>query len=55
MPQDTREAHADNAPIFLAWGMPMETNQGFLDGFALWLSGGASLLLWTALAFVLTA
>lgn len=55
MPQDTRQADADSTPEVLAWGMPAETGQGFFDGFALWLSGGASLLLWTALAFVLTA
>jgi hypothetical protein len=54
MPPDPREAHADS-PLLLAWGMPAETREGSFDGFALWLSGGASLLLWTALAFVLTA
>jgi hypothetical protein len=55
MPQDARQAHSDSTPVFLAWGMPAETGEASFDGFALWLSGGASLLLWTALAFVLTA
>lgn len=55
MPHDTPEVHDDSSPVLLAWDRPAETGHGFLDGFALWLSGGASLLLWTALAFVLTA
>ena len=55
MPPDTREAHADSPPVVLSWGMPAEARDGSFDGFLLWLSGGASLVLWTALAFVLTA
>jgi hypothetical protein len=53
---DTREGRADSgAPVFLAWGLPaVEAHEGFFGGAALWLSGGASLLLWTALALLLT-
>jgi hypothetical protein len=53
---DTREGRVDTAPVFLAWGMPaIEAHEGFFGGAALWLSGGASLLLWTAIALLLTS
>jgi hypothetical protein len=53
MPNDTR---ADSAPVFLAWGMPaIEAGDGWFESMAMWLTGGASLLLWTALALLLTA
>jgi hypothetical protein len=56
MPTDTRDARADTAPVFLAWGMPtIEAQDGFFADAALWLTGGASLVLWTALALLLTA
>lgn len=41
-------------PIVLAWGIPAE-REGFLADAALWLAGGAMLLLWTGFAFVLTS
>ena len=49
-PGETRS----RTPIVLAWGMPTE-REGFLADAALWLTGGAMLLLWTGLAFVLTS
>lgn len=54
---DIREGRADSAPVFLAWGMPatIEAHEGFFSGPALWLTGGASLLLWTAIALLLTS
>jgi len=55
MAHDTREMNADPAPVFMAWGMPMEAREDFLDGPALWLTGGVSLLLWTAFALLLTS
>lgn len=55
MANDTRDVQAEPAPVFLAWGMPMEAREDFLDGPALWLTGGVSLLLWTAVALLLTA
>lgn len=53
---DHREGRADSAPLFLAWGLPaIEAHEGFFSGAAMWLSGGASLLLWTAIALLLTS
>lgn len=54
MGNDTDDVRHDPAPVFLAWGMPMEARDGLLDGATLWLTGGATLLLWTALALLLT-
>jgi hypothetical protein len=54
MANDNRSARTDSSAILLAPGMPSEAD-GFLDGAALWLTGGASLLLWTALALLLTS
>jgi hypothetical protein len=55
MAHDIREMQGDAAPVFLAWGMPMEAREDFLDEAAMWLTGGVSLLLWTAFAILLTA
>jgi hypothetical protein len=55
MADDTREFQSEPAPVFLAWGMPMEAREDFLDGPAMWLTGGVTLLLWTAVALLLTA
>lgn len=54
---DTHEGRAESAPVFLAWGMPaaIEAHDGFFSGPALWLTGGATLLLWTAIALLLTS
>lgn len=54
---DTREGLVDSVPIFLAWGVPVavEGHEGFFSGSALWLTGGASILLWTAIALLLTS
>lgn len=55
MPHDRREARAETLPTLLPWGMPQaERDDGFGDP-AFWLAGGASLLLWTAVALLLTA
>jgi hypothetical protein len=55
MPNDTREGRADAAPILLAWGMPLEAAEGTFEELTVWLTGGVSLLLWTALALLLTS
>jgi hypothetical protein len=55
MPKDTREVRAEGAPVVLAWGMPSETREGAFPDVSLWLSGAASLLLWTAIALLLTS
>jgi hypothetical protein len=55
MADDTRDARTDlRAPVFLAWGMPMETREVDFDDSALWFTAGASLLAWTAVALLLT-
>lgn len=53
MPNDPRELRA-RTPIVLTWGMPAERDSLLADA-AVWLAGGAMLLLWTGLAFVLTS
>jgi hypothetical protein len=56
MPNDSRELRTDAAQVFLAWGMPSTEVREDLFGSAVWwLTGGASLLVWTGLALVLTA
>lgn len=56
MPNDIREEERPGtASVFLAWGMPSEAREGAFDDAALWLTGGASLLLWTAIALLLTS
>jgi hypothetical protein len=55
MPKDTREVRAEGTPVVLAWGMPSETREGAFPDVSLWLSGAASLLLWTAIALLLTS
>lgn len=56
MPNETHEARPESPQMLLAWGMPgADHPQGSMDGVGLWLTGGAGLLLWTALALWLTA
>lgn len=52
---DSRETRAEAAPVFLAWGMPVETRDTPFEAATWWVTGGASLLLWTALALLLTS
>ena len=52
---DDREARAEAAPLYLSGGMPLEAAPGAFEGATLWLTGGASLLLWTAIALLLTS
>jgi len=54
MANDPRAVRTENTPIILAWGMPYEA-EGPLTDATLWLSGGLTLLLWTALVLVLTS
>ena len=53
MHQDSREARAEASTVFLSWG-PTEGRDSFLDDAAPWL-GGLSVVLWTALHFLLTS
>lgn len=55
MANDTDDVRDEPAPVFMAWGMAVEARDGLLDDGTLWLAGGAALLLWTALALLLTA
>jgi hypothetical protein len=55
MPNETQDVRTEPPPVFLAWGMPTEAPEGWFDGPALWLTGGVSLLVWTAVALLLTA
>lgn len=55
MPHDSREARHDLPPALLAWGVPSESAEGLAYPSPLWLAAGASLLLWTALALLLTS
>jgi len=52
MANNAHSGRNEMTPVFLAGNLHEEAD-GFLDG-ALWLTGGASLLLWTALALLLT-
>lgn len=54
MQNQSREARAEAAPAFLPWELPADTREGLPEGATLWLTGGASLLLWTAIALLLT-
>lgn len=52
--QQDREVRADADPLFLARGLPGDGGEAVFGGATLWLTGGASLLLWTAIALLLT-
>jgi hypothetical protein len=55
MPNDTGDLRTDTT-LFPSWGMQGgDTQEGLLAGAGLWLTGGATLLMWTALALLLTA
>jgi hypothetical protein len=55
MPNDRRDARAESLQVLLPWGAPLSDRDDGFAGAAFWLAGGASLLLWTAVALVLTA
>lgn len=55
MPKESRPAHADTLQLLLPWGTPLPEGEDGSGAAALWLAGGASLLLWTAVALLLTA
>ena len=56
MPNPTREGRPESTPVLLAWGPPWsESRDGFMGRVGLWIAGGAGLLLWTVLAYWLTA
>lgn len=55
MPNDHREVRAETLQVLLPWGTPMSERDDRVGGPAFWVAGGASLLLWTAVALLLTA
>jgi len=55
MPNDNREARAETLQLLLPWGSPTSDRDDAFGGPAFWLAGGASLLVWTALALLLTS
>jgi hypothetical protein len=55
MQQDPHQARTDTFPSLLAWGAPKENQTSLLEGAGWWLIGGTSLLLWTAVALILTS
>jgi hypothetical protein len=56
MPNENREVRADAIQVLLPWGMPStEMREDFFSKAAWWLTGGVSLLVWTALALLLTS
>jgi hypothetical protein len=55
MQQDPHQARTDPFPSLMAWGAPNEIHERFFEGARWWLMGGASLLLWTAVALILTS
>lgn len=56
MPNDTPDLRSDSATMAMpGWGGGGESTEGALGGAGLWLTGGASLLAWTALVLLLTS
>lgn len=54
MANDGDDGRGEVQQVFLAWGMPVEAREGILDDTGLWLTAGATVLVWTALALLLT-
>lgn len=55
MRNESREARAEVIEVLMPWGTPVPDAEDALGAAALWLAGGASLVLWTAIAVMLTA
>lgn len=55
MPNESREARAETLPLLLPWGMPLSDRDDGFAGAGFWLAGGGALLLWTAVALLLTS
>jgi hypothetical protein len=54
MEHDRHPSFADATPRLLIQTLPAERHDSFLGDVGWWLTGGGSLLLWTAIALVLT-
>lgn len=56
MPDTHREGRTDTPPTMLSWGLPInDARESGVEAAAVWLTGGVGLLLWTAVAFLLTS
>lgn len=55
MHKESRQAHADTMHVLFPWGTPVPEGDEGSGAAGLWLAGGVSLLLWTAVALLLTA
>jgi hypothetical protein len=56
MPNDSRDPRAESLPLLLPWGLPgTEAREDPRDAALLWLTGGAALVLWTAVALLLSS
>ena len=56
MPDTSRESRFETPPTMLAWGLPSnDAHESGIEAAAVWVTGGVGLLLWTALAFLLTS
>jgi hypothetical protein len=53
-PRQAHAAHADTMQLLFPWGTPVPEGDEGSGAAGLWLAGGVSLLLWTAVALVLT-
>jgi hypothetical protein len=55
MALDDGEGHAEPTEAFLPWGMPPAQALEEMQGTVLWFGAGAALVLWTAVALLLTS
>ena len=50
-----QEVRAESIPLLLPWGTPLAERDDAFGRAVFWMAGGASLLLWTGVALLLTA
>jgi|KBSSwiStaDraftv2_1062776.scaffolds.fasta_scaffold1436154_1 hypothetical protein len=55
MRNQPQEARAESIQLLLPWGTPLAERDDGPGRAVFWMAGGASLLLWTAVALLLTA
>jgi hypothetical protein len=54
MQNNQEEGSTEIAPFLLAWAASTESQESLLEDAGWWVTAGASLLLWTAVALILT-
>lgn len=55
MSNEARQARTEAMELLLPWGSPLAEGEDESGAATLWLAGGASLMLWTAVALLLIA